>query len=154
MVGKIFVVISLIINAVVLLNFIIAILADTYSNLMGNKLGLYYDVVISKINIYEDDEFYGGLVVGIPPVNMLAILMAPVYLYVKDQKLLKKINDTFTKVMFVPSALIFTALFMALNLILLPFAYLAAIFKKAKLVNIRIPSRNKTGDRVRDLRSD
>ena len=154
MVGKIFVVFSLIINAVVLLNFIIAILADTYSNLMSNKLGLYYDVVISKINIYEDDEFYGGLVVGIPPFNVLAILMAPVYWYVSDQKLLKKINDTFTKVIFAPVALSFTALFMAMNLILLPFAYLAAILKKAKLVNMKLPGKNKTGDRVRDLRSD
>ena len=154
MVGKIFVVVSLIINAVVLLNFIIAILADTYSNLMSSKLGLYYDVVISKINIYEDDEFYGGLIIGIPPFNVLAILMAPVYFYVKDQKQLKKINDTFTKVIFVPVALSFTALFMAINFVLLPFAYLAAIFKKIKLVNIRLPRRNKACDRVRDLRSD
>ena len=84
MVGKIFVVVSLIINAVVLLNFIIAILADTYSNLAGSRLGLYYDGLISKINIYEDDKFYGGLIVGIPPFNVLAILVAPVYIYVKD----------------------------------------------------------------------
>ena len=63
-VGKIFVVLSVLINAVVLLNFIIAILADTYSNLARSRLGLYYDGVISRINIYEDDEYYGGLIVG------------------------------------------------------------------------------------------
>ena len=85
-VGKIFVVFSVLINAVVLLNFIIAILADTYSNLARSKLGLYYDGVISRINIYEDDEYYGGLVVGNPPFNILAIFMIPVYLCVKDKQ--------------------------------------------------------------------
>ena len=144
----------MIINAVVLLNFIIAILADTYSNLASSKLGLYYDGLISKINVYEDDKFYGGLIVGIPPFNVLAILMAPFYLYIKDQKLLKKVNDAFTKVIFGPAALAITALFVALNLVLLPFAYLAAIYKKAKLVNMRLPKRHERGDRVRDMRSD
>ena len=104
-VGKIFVVFSVLINAVVLLNFIIAILADTYSNLAQSKLGLYYDGVISRINIYEDDECYGGLVVGIPPFNVLAIFMIPFYLCVKDQKQLKRINDMFTKAIFFPIAL-------------------------------------------------
>ena len=152
-VGKLFVVFSVLINAVVLLNFIIAILADTYSNLARSKLGLYYDGVISRINIYEDDEHYGGLIVGIPPFNALAIFMVPVYLCVKDQKQLKRINDVFTKVIFFPIALLITAFFMAFNLVFLPFAYLVAIYKKAKMLGESMSGKRKTGERVRGMKS-
>ena len=44
--GKVFIVICVIINSIVFLNFIIAILADTYSNLSTKSLGLYYDGII------------------------------------------------------------------------------------------------------------
>lgn len=37
------------INTVVLLNFVIAILADTYGKLSSQSLGLYYDGIIARI---------------------------------------------------------------------------------------------------------
>ena len=46
MIGKVFIVICVIINSIVFLNFIIAILADTYSKLSTKSLGLYYDGII------------------------------------------------------------------------------------------------------------
>ena len=117
-------------------------------------MGLYYDGVISRINIYEDDECYGGLVVGVPPFNVFAIFMIPFYLCVKDQKQLKRINDTFTKVIFFPVALEFTIIFIVMNLVLLPFAYLATIFKKAKLMATSNSDKRKTGERVKDMKSN
>ena len=72
-----------------MLNFIIAILADTYAKLSTQSLGLYYDGLISRIPIYEDDIFYGGLIVGVPPFNMLALPMIPFYLLVKDEDKLR-----------------------------------------------------------------
>ena len=152
-VGKVFVVFSVLINAVVLLNFIIAILADTYSNLARSKLGLYYDGVISRINIYEDDEYYGGLIVGTPPFNVLAIFMIPVYMCVKDKKKLKRINDVFTKLIFFPTALAITAFFIAFNLVLIPFAYLTTVFKKAKMMCVDMSGQRKTGERVKNMKS-
>ena len=127
----------MIINSIVFLNFIIAILADTYSDLNNSRLGLYYDGIISRIPVYEDDSRYGGLIVGTPPFTLLALLMIPVYLLVKDEKTLIKLNDRFTKLLFAPIALLTTTVFMALNLLLLPFAYLAAILKKIKLIRGR-----------------
>ena len=49
--------------------------------------------------------------------------MIPFYMCIKDEKKLRRINGVFTKVMFAPVALLITVLFMALNLLLLPFAY-------------------------------
>ena len=117
-----------------MINFIIAILADTYAKLSNQSLGLYYDGLISRIPIYEDDVLYGGLIVGILPFNLLALPMIPFYLLVKDENKLRYINDIFTKFMFAPVALISTIVFLAFSLILLPFAYLIAIAKKVKLV--------------------
>lgn len=128
--GKLFITCTVLINNVVLLNFVIAILADTYSKLAKESLGIYYDGIISRIPIYEDDIRYGGLIVGTPPFNILALPMIPYYMLETNQKRLRRVNDIFTKVMFVPLALIITAIFMVQNLILLPFAYLAAIYKK------------------------
>ena len=109
-------------------------MADTYAKLSTQSLGLYYDGLISRIPIYEDDVLYGGLIVGVPPFNLLALPMIPFYLFVKDEDRLRNVNDIFTKVMFAPVALISTVIFLALSLLLLPFAYLSAIIKKVKLV--------------------
>ena len=71
---------------------------------------------------------------GVPPFNMFALPMIPFYLLVKDEAKLLYVNDMFTKFMFAPVALISTFIFLALSLLLLPFAYLAAISKKIKLI--------------------
>lgn len=126
-----------------MLNFVIAIQADTYSKLKAESLGIYYDGIIARIPIYEDDPRYGGLIVGTPPFNVFAILMIPFYVLVKDEQKLIRVNDIFTKAMFAPIAIMITALFMAINLVLLPFAYVAAIIKKVKLLADKNSSRRK-----------
>ena len=133
-VGEAYVALAVLINSIVFLNFIIAILADTYSNLTSSSLGLYYDGIISRIPVYEDDSRYGGLIVGIPPFNLLALPMIPLYMFVKNENVLRRINDIFTKVIFIPIAILITVFFIAINAMLLPLAYIAAVFKKFKLL--------------------
>ena len=130
LVGEIFIVIAVLINSVVLLNFIIAILADTYSKLSVQSLGIYYDGIIARIPLYEDDMRYGGLIVAAPPLNLLAVVMIPFYLFIKDDRRLRQVNDAYTKFSFLPLALFLTLIFMVLNLVSLPFAFIVAIMKK------------------------
>lgn len=144
--GKCFVVFALLLNAITMINFVIAILAYTFTELQDSSLGLYYDGVISRIPVYEDDSRYGGLIVGIPPFNLLALVMIPFYTFVKNEKRLRLVNDLFTKFMFSPIALFYTLIFMAVNLILLPFAYISAIVTKIKLI-----SASMSADKVCDL---
>ena len=133
-IGEVYVIICLLINSIIMINFIIAILADTFSKLSTQSLGLYYDGLIAKIPIYEDDSLYGGLIVGVPPFNMLALPMIPFYLMVKDEEKLLYYNDLFTKFMFAPVALISAFMFLGLSLLYLPFACFSAIIKKIKLI--------------------
>lgn len=132
--GEAFVIISVIINNVVLLNFVIAIQADTYSRFSEESLGIYYDGIITRIPIYEDDMHYGGLIVGTPPFNVLGIIMIPFYWCVRDERKLRRCNDIITKIMFSPIAIIVTILFIVLNMCLLPFAYIMAIITKIKIL--------------------
>ena len=53
---------------------------------------------------------------------------------VKDEEKLIKYNDMFTKFIFAPVALISAVVFLALSLVLLPFAYLSAIMKKIQII--------------------
>ena len=145
-VGEIFIVIVVIINNVVLLNFVIAIQADTYAKFTQSSLGIYYDGVIARIPIYEDDSRFGGLIVGTPPFNILAFFMIPFYCCVKDEKTLRWGNDLFTRMMFAPLAILITLAFMAINLVLLPFAYLSAIVQKIYL--LRIKSKPRRGSKA------
>ncbi len=87
---------AVLINCIVLLNFIIAILADTYGKLSAQSLGIYYDGIIARIPVYEDDSRYGGLIVGCPPFNVLALLMTPFYCCTKSEKRLRRVNHRFT----------------------------------------------------------
>ena len=113
-------------------------------------MGIYYDGLIARIPVYEDDRKYGGLIVGLPPMNVLAIFMVPFYCCIKDEKRLRKLNDNFTKVIFAPVALVFTAIFIAANLALLPFAYLGALYKKLQLLR----QKNRLDVRVACLTTD
>ena len=136
-VGEGFIIVSVIINNIVMLNFVIAIQADTYSKFSETSLGIYYDGIITRIPIYEDDEYYGGLIVGTPPFNAFAILTIPFYWFKRNEKGLRRGNDIITKIFFCPLAIIFTLIFMILNLCLLPLAYVASISKKLKLLRAR-----------------
>ena len=151
--GKLYIALLSLINNIILLNFIVAILADTYTKFTENSLGLYYDGIISRIPIFEDDERYGGLILGTPPFNVFAVVMIPFYVFVKDEERLRRGNDLFTKMLFAPIALILTGIFLALTLAMVPFAYLAAIAKKISLMRRkkRISSADKLMPKVADL---
>ena len=130
--GEAFTYCVVIINCIVLVNFIIAILAATYGKLSEYSLGIYYDGIIARIPVYEDDRKYGSLIVSSPPFNVLAIILVPIFLCLRDENKIRRINNFFAKLSFVPLALFLTIVFMAMNLIMLPFAYLMAIFWKCK----------------------
>ena len=72
-----------------------------------------------------------------PPLHIFAFFMIPFYMFIKDEQKLRRMNDVYCKFMFVPSALCLTVIFSVANLLLVPFAYLAAIFKKIKLLRDR-----------------
>lgn len=60
--GLVYNTIFLLINMVLLLNFVIAILSATQSKFQDKQLGLYYEVIVAKFPSMEWDEKYGAAV--------------------------------------------------------------------------------------------
>lgn len=72
-VGKIYTTVFLLANMVLLLNLVIAILSSTFAYYEDKKLGLYYEVLVSKFPSMEYCEKYGAVVCAQPPFNMMIL---------------------------------------------------------------------------------
>ena len=109
-------------------------------------------MVIAKVPIYQNDERYGGLLVVPPPFNVLSPLLIIPFLLVKEEYYLRKMNSIFCKITFLPQALFLGCFFVIGNVILLPFGYLAGIYKKIKLTLLNnIVKKRKKWEEVLDL---
>lgn len=51
----------LLVNLVLLLNYVIAILSSTYAAYEDKKLGLYYEVIVASFPAMEYDDRYGAI---------------------------------------------------------------------------------------------
>jgi len=79
------------------------------------------------------DEHYGAL--SIFPFNFswISLLVMPFLLYIKDKETLKYINGVCYYLVYSPLSLLILAIFVVVNLILLPFAYLKTVLHKTLL---------------------
>jgi hypothetical protein len=120
-------------NLILLLNLVIAILTETYIRFSKVKLGLYYDGVVDAISTLKYDKLYGAMITAVPPFNVLMFLMTPLFVLVKNPRRLKKINHALTLITYMPIAFILVIIFAAVNIALMPIAYVFAIAHKIKL---------------------
>ena len=79
---------------------------------------------------YKYDNRYGFLIANIIPFNIFSLLLSPLFIVVKNERALKKINYCLMVLAYNPIALVATTTFFIGNVILFPFAYLIAILKK------------------------
>ena len=122
-------------NMILMINLLIAIMSDTYAELATLKKGLYWHSVILEMPKFAYDKHYGPLGMFPFPFVWMSLLFLPVAVFVKDKKLLEKISKVCFLIAFCPLAIVILAYFMAVNLILLPFAYVKTIVHKAFLLN-------------------
>lgn len=135
-VGIIFHICVLIMNLLLLLNLIIAILANTFAYYDNLSLALYYDGVIEAMPMYKYSSQYGALVCCPPPFNVLILPFTPLFLIIEDEAWLRKLNNFLMYICYFPSFLIATIVFLIVNALLLVPAYFAAIFYKINNVKI------------------
>ena len=121
-------------NIVLILNLLIAIMSDTYARMSDLRGGLYWSIVIREMPKYKYDQHYGILVMMPFIFSWVGMFCLPFLLCIKDLKRLVRINEVlfFIAYSFIMPFLL--ALFISVNLILLPFAYLKTILHKILLV--------------------
>ena len=85
-ISKYFVLSFVFVNALILLNVVIAMMADTYNFMTSKKIGVYNHSVIRTSPAYANDKYYGALAFLNAPFACLPFLTIPYYLCVKDKK--------------------------------------------------------------------
>ena len=79
--GKLFHLLFLFVNLILMLNFVIAILSDTYGSLGAIKNGLYYDELVTAFPLQDWNDEYGALICAQPPFNVFLPFFIPTLLY-------------------------------------------------------------------------
>lgn len=127
-VGYIFLVIYLTVSTITLLNFLIAILSNTYDFLQSHKNALYLREVILLRQKYCFNQKYSSIVSAFVPLNIFALLMDPFIICLKS----KKLNYLCLVFEYVILGLLSIALFFAISVILIPISYVILVMNKLK----------------------
>lgn len=116
-------------NLILLLNLIIAILSSTYAFFEDKKIGLYYEVLVGKFAVMEYDERYGASACAQPPMNLMIFPLQWIVIFpCWSDEFLRKYNRVLCYLLYFPLSLFFTAVFCALNILTIPFAYLSCCY--------------------------
>ena len=98
------------------------------------KTGLLFRQIIFAVPIYKSDSQLSCLVSIPMPLNVINVLLIPIFLIVKDPKKRKSINRAVLMITYLPVGLFSTIAFAALNVLLLPFAFLKSLLHKILIV--------------------
>jgi hypothetical protein len=115
-------------NLVLFMNFVIAILSSTFAYYDSKKLGLYYEVIIGMFSTLDFEERYGFAVCAQPPFNLLILPFQIIMFYPFPEEKLIYYNDKLCRILYFPIALVITLVFSLINMLLVPFAYLAHVY--------------------------
>ena len=127
-------IIVLFINMILIINLLIAFMSDTYNKLSQVRIGLYWSSVIKEMPRYEYDKHYGVLVMFPFVFSFVGFLILPCFSIIRNKKKLEFINEWAFKIYYFPITLIVMSVFMAVNLALMPIAFLKTAVHKLVLL--------------------
>ena len=139
-IGIIFVFSFIFLNLLILVNVVIAMMADTYGLMTSLRLGIYSHSVLRAAPAYAQDKHYGALAFLPAPFAVISFLTIPYYLCVRDKKRLETFTRRFNIGLYFFFNLIMSVIFIAVNLLLVPFAYLKTCWHKIKLAHAKLIS--------------
>ena len=133
--GAIYIVWVVVVNNILILNLLIAILSSTYALLEDKKLVLYINEILTLRNTLEYDKRCSSIVSTFPPFNLIALFLTPFIIFINNPK---KLNSFLFHLEYIPFLLLITPVYIALNLVLIPFGYL-----KGNILNLQQICRKK-----------
>ena len=133
-----YVLIFIFVNVIILLNVVIALMADTYRLMTSVRRGIYNYNILKSVSAYKPDKYYGGLILLNTPFNALSSLLLPFYVLIQDKKSLETFNARVYTIVYAILAVILAAVFLSLNLAMMPFAFLKTFMHKINLVRMKI----------------
>ena len=134
--GNVYLISFLILTAILLLNLLVAILTSVYSRFEDKKFVLYIFEIMKLRSTMNYDKRASGLVSTCPPWNVLPLVLSPLYFTKMNES---KLNNFVLHVCYVPVLVVATVVFVAFNLVMIPFAYIKGVAIKLKLLFHRKP---------------
>eukprot|EP00353_Schmidingerella_taraikaensis_P005126 CAMPEP_0185586748 /NCGR_PEP_ID=MMETSP0434-20130131/45905_1 /TAXON_ID=626734 ORGANISM="Favella taraikaensis, Strain Fe Narragansett Bay" /NCGR_SAMPLE_ID=MMETSP0434 /ASSEMBLY_ACC=CAM_ASM_000379 /LENGTH=292 /DNA_ID=CAMNT_0028208111 /DNA_START=412 /DNA_END=1290 /DNA_ORIENTATION=- len=139
-IGIYFVLSFVFLNVLILVNVVIAMMADTYSLMTAYKTGIYNHTVLRTAPAYKLDKRYGFLTLLPGPMSLFCFMLIPYYACLKDRARLERFNQRVYKMVYFMLFLMLGTFFVAINLMLVPFAYLKTCLHKIILARKGITS--------------
>ena len=136
--GIAFVMAFVLINLLILINVVIAMMADTYALMTSVRKGVYNYNIVKTAAAYKLDKYYGGLILLMPPFCIVTFLLLPFYLLIKDKNKLKAFNSGVYMFTYLLLLIPLCAFHAVINLIMMPFAYLKSVWLKINLVKMEV----------------
>jgi len=91
--GEIYLITLVLIFNILLLNFIIAILSNTYNIFDNRSNGLYLSKILSTRDELNYDQSYGAFLSALPPINIIQLPFIPVAMVFRyGEEKLKAVN--------------------------------------------------------------
>jgi hypothetical protein len=118
------------VNMVLLFNFVIAILSQTFAYYQAFQNGLYFNTLNRMMTEMEWDDVYGAWLcsrIPVPTFFVVLVTMPFVILFEKKPDVIRFVNNTICYLMYTPIALFIVVLFSALNTAMVPFVYLISL---------------------------
>ena len=112
-------------------------MADTYAIMSSVRKGIYNYNIIKFAPSYKPEKHYGSLVVFGAPFNMITFFLLPVFICLKDKKKIERLNNFLYLVYYAVLSVPLSAIFMSLNSLMTPFAYIKTCANKFNLVRYR-----------------
>lgn len=116
-----------------MLNLLLSILANTYQAFDPRSQGLYLSRILAMRDELMYDENYGAYLSDIPIINLIMIPFLPFALLLSPTNPINSmLNKILTKVQYIIFMMLLFLVFLGVNLILLPFAYIVGVLDKMK----------------------
>ena len=126
--GYIYLTLYLLYTSIMLLNFLIAILSNTYARNNNVKNGLYLRNVLHLRQRYDYDRFYSSIIYSAPPLNVITFILTPLIIFMKSRRFNRIIMIT----QYIPIGIFSVLLFTFLSLFISPISIILVFFRKLK----------------------
>ena len=125
--GNLFIIAVVLTFNILILNLIIAILANTYSIYDERSSGLYLSKILNARDEMTFDENYGALLLTMTPLNVIILPYVPYALFNKPSA---TVNTYMTTLQYMVFIIVIYALFFIGSVVMCPFAFVKALFNK------------------------
>jgi len=129
--GQLLTITAVVLFNILLLNLIIAILANTYSIFDARSSGLYLAKILSSRDELNYDQSFGAFLFSIPVINLIQVPVLPIAMSFRyGNEVLMKINNYLLIAQYTLFMIILFLAFIVVSFVMIPMAWIVGIGDK------------------------